>query len=41
MTLVEDADRVRIDEAGSGRARVAYASEKEGKLVYAIVPGPT
>jgi hypothetical protein len=36
MGLVEDGDRVRIEGEGSERARVAYASERDGRLVYEI-----
>lgn len=34
MTIVEDQHGVRIEGEGSERARVAYASEVKGKLVY-------
>lgn len=33
MTLVEDSHGLRIEGEGSERARVAYASEKDGRLV--------
>ena len=36
MTLVEDGEGVRIEGEGSERARVAYASEKDGRLEYMI-----
>jgi hypothetical protein len=38
MTIVEDRDGVRIEGAGSERARVAYASEKDGRLVVMLEP---
>jgi hypothetical protein len=34
MTIVEDQDGVRIEGEGSERARIAYASEKDGKLAF-------
>jgi hypothetical protein len=34
MTIVEDQHSVRIEGEGSERARVAYASERDGKLVF-------
>jgi hypothetical protein len=40
MTIVDDQDGVRIEGEGSERARVAYASEKDGKLVYTLQPVP-
>ena len=36
MTIVEDQNGVRIEGEGSERARVAYASEVNGKLVYTL-----
>jgi len=36
MTIVEDDHGVRIEGEGSERARVAYASEVDGKLVYSF-----
>jgi hypothetical protein len=39
MTIVEDDHGVRIEGEGSERARVAYASEKNGKLVYSFEAG--
>lgn len=39
MNIVEDGENVRIEGAGSERARIAYASEKEGKLVYTLSAG--
>ena len=38
MTIVEDDHGVRIEGEGSERARVAYASEVDGKLVYTLDP---
>ena len=40
MTIVEDQHGVRIEGEGSERARVAYASEMNGKLVYTLQPVP-
>jgi hypothetical protein len=34
MTLVEDKRGIRIEGKGSERARIAYASERDGKLVF-------
>ena len=34
MTLVEDERGIRIEGGGSERARIAYASERDGKLVF-------
>jgi hypothetical protein len=36
MELVSDGDKWRIDGEGSERARVAYACEKDGKLVFTM-----
>lgn len=36
MELVSDGGAWRINGAGSGRARIAYASEDEGKLVFSV-----
>jgi hypothetical protein len=36
MKLIEDRDGVRIEGAGSERASIAYASERNGKLVLTI-----
>ena len=36
MTIVEDHYGVRIEVEGSERARVAYASEKNGSLVITL-----
>jgi hypothetical protein len=38
MTIVEEQNGVRIEGEGSERARVVYASEKDGKLVYSFQP---
>ena len=40
MTIVEDQHSVRIEGEGSERARVAYASEMNGRLVYTLQPVP-
>jgi hypothetical protein len=40
MTIVEEQQGVRIEGEGSERARVAYASEVNGKLVYTLQPVP-
>ena len=40
MTLVEDRNGLRIEGEGSERARVAYASEKDGKLMLSVEPEP-
>ena len=39
MTIVEDQDGVRIEGEGHEQARVAYASEVDGKLVYTVGKG--
>lgn len=36
MTLVEDSEGLRIEGAGSERARIAYAAEKDGQLVVTV-----
>jgi hypothetical protein len=36
MTLVEDGDRWRIEGAGKERAHVAYANERDGRLVLTL-----
>jgi hypothetical protein len=38
MTLVEDGDGWRIEGNGSERARVAYASERDGALEFCLAP---
>ena len=40
MVIVEDQNEVWIEGEGSERARVAYASEVNGKLVYTVKPVP-
>ena len=40
MTLVEDQHGVRIEGEGSERARIAYASEKDGRLIYEVETTP-
>ena len=40
MIIVEDQHGVRIEGEGSERARVAYASEMNGRLVYTLQPVP-
>jgi hypothetical protein len=41
MTLVENGTDWRIEGLGSKRARIAYASQKEGQLVYTLQAGAT
>jgi hypothetical protein len=36
MRIVEDGNNVRIEGEGKERARIAYASEKDGRLVYTL-----
>jgi hypothetical protein len=36
MKIVEDGDNLRIEGSGSERARIAYASEQDGRLVFAF-----
>jgi len=38
MTIVEDQHGVRIEGEGSERARLAYASENDGRLVVTLEP---
>jgi hypothetical protein len=38
MRLIEDGTDLRIDGAGSERARIAYATERDGRLVFAFQP---
>jgi hypothetical protein len=38
MKLVEEGDGLHIEGAGSGRARIAYATEKDGRLVLQVQP---
>lgn len=40
MTIVEEQQGIRIEGEGSERARVAYASEMNGRLVYTLQPAP-
>jgi hypothetical protein len=41
MSLVEDDERLRIEGVGSERARVAYASERDGRLLFTLEPADT
>jgi hypothetical protein len=36
MTIIEENDTLRIEGAGSARARIAFASEKDGQLVVDV-----
>jgi hypothetical protein len=38
MTLVEDDEGLRIEGVGSERARVAHASEQDGRLTFTLEP---
>jgi hypothetical protein len=38
MRLVEDGEGVRIEGAGKERARVAYASDQNGRLIFTFQP---
>jgi hypothetical protein len=38
MRLVEDGEGFHLEGAGSERARVAYASEQDGRLVLQVQP---
>lgn len=38
MTLIEDGNELRIEGEGKERARIAYASEKDGRLVFDFAP---
>jgi hypothetical protein len=38
MSLVEDGEGLRIEGAGSDRARVAYATERDGRLTFTLEP---
>jgi len=40
MGLVEDGEGLRIEGAGSERARIAYATEKDGRLVLTVQGAP-
>jgi glycosyltransferase involved in cell wall biosynthesis len=39
MQLVADGKQWRIEGTGKERARIAYASERDGRLVYTLEPG--
>lgn len=39
MTIVEDGRGIRIEGSGKERARIAYASQEDGQLVFTIEPG--
>jgi hypothetical protein len=39
MELIEDADGLRIEGPGSERARIAYATERGGQLVFTVQDG--
>ena len=41
MKLVEDKDGLRIEGEGKERARIAYASEKDGRLAVELRPAQT
>jgi hypothetical protein len=41
MRLVEDENGLRIEGEGKERARIAYASEKDGRLVFELSPVET
>jgi hypothetical protein len=38
MNLVPERDGWRIEGEGRERARIAYASEHDGRLVYSLTP---
>jgi hypothetical protein len=38
MKLVEDGEGWRIEGAGNERARIAYASEQDGQLIFTFQP---
>jgi hypothetical protein len=38
MRIVEEGDEPRIVGAGSERARIAYASEQDGRLMFTFQP---
>jgi hypothetical protein len=38
MTIVEDGDELRIQGAGYERARIAFASAKDGQLIFDVQP---
>jgi hypothetical protein len=39
MKIVEDGEDLRIEGAGNERARIAYASEQNGRLILTVQPG--
>jgi hypothetical protein len=39
MTLVGDGEELRIEGAGNERARIAYASEQDGRLIFGFQTG--
>ena len=41
MRLVEDETGLRIEGEGKERARIAYASEHDGRLVFELAPSET
>lgn len=38
MRVVEGGNELRIEGAGSERARIAYASEQDGRLIFTLLP---
>ena len=38
MKIVEDGKNVRIEGPGRERGRIAYASEKDGRLIFELQP---
>jgi hypothetical protein len=36
MELIEDGESLRIEGTGNERARIAYASERDGQLVFSL-----
>jgi hypothetical protein len=38
MSIIEDQGELRIEGEGSERARIAYASEEEGRLTFTLAP---
>jgi hypothetical protein len=36
MNIVEDGGGLRIEGAGSERARIAYASEEDGRMIFTL-----
>ncbi len=40
MTIVEEGEQLRIEGAGKERASIAYASEKDGRLVLSLTAAP-